>query len=1157
MAITFTRAPEVASGDAITSAQYRGLARAFNDRIRSGFGDPVWRICWYMLQAARQIRNSDGLLSFPANAEFFEFYQHIDPSVAEWPVAGPGDAEGTNVASLMGEFVFGSEGRDLDSEADRLTDPGAGGLDLLEPQTNQERWLVGKLQRGAYDPETGALASPSFKAAREHFRIVNNAISPHGNSFGGFAPTPVKLGDCVTTYGDPVSSEPYPDYEIKFTPTAAGEELGYTVQTFGTCPENTGDLAYVLYGPDAYTAVTWGGTVTVYPYRYWLEGPYSGGRRLRKTWGQHLPRIINHYVAEFRGTNAQRLSATGQPATPTNRYAFDIQRFLTSQYLLAPAKGLDAGNDIVDGLYPLWWREAPTPGQTLAPWRNNPGTASAGFVYAGLYVEAYNLASGACEVTALVDGVAVETWTLTVEEPAGYIYPEVALQPGQQVTFRVDSVGAFNAGGGIYAEAAELLEYKPETHDLYCVLRVASSRVDLVNGTDGNGITESQAREIGEAYFANGYLATINGSGGLITPPAAINTNAVFDSFRRLSKCVRILGRDQLVGYAVENGKSVFWFKKRVRGISTTDCFDGIADSISHAAADGAVTNEWVCDFQFKGYANAESSIWKPESHADYWAFTDRCSWHPQTFGPTLPRQATIHYAGGQFTWVYAEVPPGHRYASFPDEIRQLNSSATANFYSSCRIYEPPVEIESAVSVTEGGEERVKVTMTGRVHSHPSAPASIDRDVSTWSLATIAAEGYRTTENAIREYLIHRDVGGNCTDGATQPGNAAENSDVWSTYTVFGSCYPHFLLVKLVPEPVEDGNEVYNSSDSPLYHDPFPTMELYLRAMCEGYVDGATTLEYGCASGIQAVYDYTFENLCFDAFGGRWLNTLGQAETTINGANREDNPQGFGPLPNTYAYAEVFSQFAKAINKLDRSRIMLPLDFEVEARIGNKIVEEATLPDGDGVAQPCSSTPSPGAIRKGAAFDVDADTVSIAWTSTGGVYTASSSYQFGITGSATVTCSGSGNWQIQASRSEQAYRWVLVGDAANALPPTISDMLATNGELLGEITYTRTYAATLQNVAIGDATDCDGTYPWQQTGGGGYLLFPTIAESETECVILPNEGQLSPPALDRVVTAAGSNGIGGACIVGGSSLAALSVILPDAMILRVPLADLE
>jgi hypothetical protein len=1154
MAISFTRAPTVASGDKITSAQYRALARAFNDRIRSGVGDPVFRVCWYMLQAARQIRNSDGALAFPSNAEFFEFYQHIDPTDGEWPLAGPGETEGTNVASVLGEFVFGSEGRDLYSEAERTTDPAAGGIDMLAPTSNVERWIVGKLQRGAYDAATGALASPSFKAAREHFRIVNASVSPHGNAFGGFLPVPEYLGNCTSTMGDPGSTEPFPSYALKFTPTDAGEALGYTVQTYGTCPENSGDVAWIYYGADRYTVVTYGGTTTEYLYRYWVEGPYTGGRRLRKTWGQHLPRILNHYAAEFRGTEAQRLGASGQPKSP-NRYAFDIQRFLTSQYKLAPARGSDQSHGVVDGLYPLWWNASPVSGQTLSPYANDAGTPHAGFVYTAAYIEASNM-TGTAEVDVRVDGVTVASLVVS-EADSGAIHQFTApITPGQAVSFVVRRVGAFSGGGGIFAECAELVEYKPELHDLYLVLRCASSRTDLEGGADGRGIDETQAKEIGDAYFQSGYISGVNGS-GLLTPAAQINSNAIVDSFRRMSKNVRILGRDQFVGYAVENGKSVFWFKKNVRGLSYTNAFDGIADSIAHTAPAGGVTNEWVMDFQFKAYANATSSIWKADAHADYWAFTDRCSWHPRTYAPTLPKQASIHYAFGQFTWTTAEVPSGHRYATFPDEATALNTSATADFYSSCRIYEPPVEIESAETVTEGGVELVKVTMTGRVHSHPSAPSSIDRDVSTWTVATVQAEGYRTTENALREYLIHQNVGNNCVDGATQPGNAAANSDVWTSYTVFGSCFPHFLLTKLIPEPYEDGNETNQAHDSPFYHDPFPQMELYIRAMCEGYVDATTTTDYGCTSGIYAVIDYTFENLCFDAFGGRWINTLGQQPVSIAGAHREDNPQGFGPLPNTYAFSEVFNQFSSCINKMTRARIMLPIDWETQTVTGEHIVEQAQLPDGDGTLYGCSSTPSPGVFRSGVAFDAQADTISTAWASTGGTLAASSAYTFTIKGSGTVDCAGSGAFQIQAFRSEDQYRYAFVGDAANALPPTISDMISSNGELLGETTYVTTFRGYVEGVGAGDAEDCDGTSPWQTTAAPNYLRFPTITETTTECGLLAQEGQLTAPPLSRCVIAAASNGVGGACIIAGTSTAALTGIQTDALVLSVPLEDLE
>src|ERR1044072_3248716 len=98
--LTFTRAPTVAVGDPILSSQFKLLARAFNDRLRSGVGDGAWRLCMYWFNLFRQVRNpsADGFV-FPSQAEFFEIYQLLDPEFHEgstWPVTGPGEAEGAN-----------------------------------------------------------------------------------------------------------------------------------------------------------------------------------------------------------------------------------------------------------------------------------------------------------------------------------------------------------------------------------------------------------------------------------------------------------------------------------------------------------------------------------------------------------------------------------------------------------------------------------------------------------------------------------------------------------------------------------------------------------------------------------------------------------------------------------------------------------------------------------------------------------------------------------------------------------------------------------------------------------------------------------------------------------------------------------------------------
>ena len=112
--ITFTRAPLVAPGDKITSTQHNAQARAMNDRLRSGVGDPTRRIHWYLINGlVRQVRLPDGdseIANWPASDEWSKIYALLDPRKynVEWPVASPGSAEGANLANFLMAFVFGN-----------------------------------------------------------------------------------------------------------------------------------------------------------------------------------------------------------------------------------------------------------------------------------------------------------------------------------------------------------------------------------------------------------------------------------------------------------------------------------------------------------------------------------------------------------------------------------------------------------------------------------------------------------------------------------------------------------------------------------------------------------------------------------------------------------------------------------------------------------------------------------------------------------------------------------------------------------------------------------------------------------------------------------------------------------------------------------------
>jgi len=155
-----------------------------------------------------------------------------------------------------------------------------------------------------------------------------------------------------------------------------------------------------------------------------------------------------------------------------------------------------------------------------------------------------------------------------------------------------------------------------------------------------------------------------------------------------------------------------------------------------------------------------------------------------------------------------------------------------------------------------------------------------------------------------------------------KPGDAAVGNPypnhIWTDYdNLYGAVLPHFWFLRLVPEPVRDDNEAQDASDSLFLSDWVRMAETYLFAMCSGYVDGATTKAYACQTGVYTLFDYTFSNLCYEAFGNRWINQLPKSI-------RHDNLEGHGPLPNTEAYAEIFAQLAKAVNLLTRVRVEAP-----------------------------------------------------------------------------------------------------------------------------------------------------------------------------------------------------------------------------------------
>lgn len=450
MSLTFHRANRVETGDPVTSGQLVDLALAFNDRLRSGIADGAERILYYTRNAFLNIDASAGL----PQSHFFTQRQTVDPEHSEWPTGGPGESNGAELGANFPAFVFGSESLGLVDEGRRLTDPLVGGMPV-EPAANtpQGYWELGKRQRGAYDSTTGAMASPSFAAARAYAAIRWRWWSPHGSSWGGFFPspavsaTPCEDPDTSDEYGPPVN------FEVFFTSLADG----VTVKAYsGTCqdgpdlstPGMYDDHIYAIgYAPWAYYVMLNDGTLEELSTNEWVEGPYAGEPQLLRAWGNHFERFGHRFAGELRGSEANAQAMVGRTVTKASR-AFNHGRFLRQQYLLAPSKGMQAGDEVVSEYLTL----------SMSPGAEQSLFASAGFVFAAIFV------IGTGSVSVASGGQIIGTVAANAAGRALALHPA----PAEMI---------LSSTGSVHIEVAELLDYKPAPWDAILVSRIGAARL--------------------------------------------------------------------------------------------------------------------------------------------------------------------------------------------------------------------------------------------------------------------------------------------------------------------------------------------------------------------------------------------------------------------------------------------------------------------------------------------------------------------------------------------------------------------------------------------------------------------------------------------------------------------------------------------------------
>jgi len=178
----------------------------------------------------------------------------------------------------------------------------------------------------------------------------------------------------------------------------------------------------------------------------------------------------------------------------------------------------------------------------------------------------------------LLNGVTpIQTINATADV-SGNVSQIVVIGSAPTPTLTVMALTATGVGATLTVECAELLKYKPWEVDAYAVLRLASATPtgQLLGNLDGSGLKTVDASAVASDYFASGCITGQNlpdevGIG-------QVNTNGVYESWRAMTRFVRCVKRDAVVGYGYDGTSTTIWFKRYTAvGETFADCFEGIA----------------------------------------------------------------------------------------------------------------------------------------------------------------------------------------------------------------------------------------------------------------------------------------------------------------------------------------------------------------------------------------------------------------------------------------------------------------------------------------------------------------------------------------------------------------------------------------------------
>jgi hypothetical protein len=302
-------------------------------------------------------------------------------------------------------------------------------------------------------------------------------------------------------------------------------------------------------------------------------------------------------------------------------------------------------------------------------------------------------------------------------------------------------------------------------------------------------------------------------------------------------------------------------------------------------------------------------------------------------------------------------------------------------------------------------------------------------------------------------------------------------------------------------------------------------------------VDARTSQDIICRTGAGDLFEYKFENLCFDAFSGREIGCFPLAKRL--------DASGFGPLPNSIMYAEVFSRLVKAVNLLDKCRLDVPVKFYFESLTyhGQRDVDLVELIPGCGT----------GGTQKAYADALSAPPANTLLGTSGPFE------WFSIGASKNASLSGC-PWFIGSSRDDVQYYVAIDPAFIDAVPPEVRDLVDTrNTGFVARLDLSQT-SDKREATAFGTSDGCclasELPCPGFWFDGSNYYRWvqdQNIVSSQ--CVFVKSGTLEAPPLLtcDYKIGRSASMPVGGFCGNGPTSDATLTLIVDQGAFIQVPI----